>query len=403
MDYQIINDGETEKEIEFNLGTQELNPYIENSLEKLRDKISIKGYRKGRAPKSLIRTRYYDTLKAQALNDLIMDSYKKVLQEKNWEPVANPELTNLDDSAEIKFRLRIEIFPKFEVDNYKGIELFKEEPLPTEYLYEQTINRLRENYASVNETSEPAAVDDFVTMDLEINEENKVVDKQSDIVVKVGDRSFPDDLNRALVGVKKGEKKEVQIEKKVYKFKVKKVEERILPQIDEEFARMLNFGSLEEMEKGIKEMLEKEEAERLTDELRENLARVILERFQFSVPRTLVDSEYQFFIKSHNLNDNDSTRERFLSVAEKRARFNLILDKIAQKEDIRAVDEEVKKAAQRNALEFENIDEEVREYLRKVVLREEVIKFLLQNAKVVQKGKILSPEEVKNANRPVRH
>ncbi|MEO0184656.1 MAG: trigger factor [candidate division WOR-3 bacterium] len=403
MEYQIVNDGETEKEIEFKIGAQELNPYIEESLEKLRTKVSIKGYRKGRAPKGLIRTRYYDTLKAEAINDLILDSYKKVLQEKNWEPVSNPELLKFDDSTEIKFSLRLEILPRFEVENYKGLELLKEEPLPVEYLYEQTINRLRENYASVVETDRPAAVDDFVTMDLEISEDNKIVDNQTDIVIKVGDRSFPDELNRALVGVKKGQKKEVQVDKQLYRFKVKKIEERILPQVDIEFARMLNFGNLEEMEKGIKEMLQKEEEERLADELRENLARVMLERFQFAVPKAISEKEYQFMLKTHNLTDNDSTRERFLPVAEKRARFNLILDKIGQKENITAVDEEVAKLAQRNALEMENIDEEVKDYLRKIVVREEVVKFLLTHANIVQKGKILSPEEAKNANRAVRH
>ncbi|MGB9720297.1 MAG: trigger factor [bacterium] len=403
MEYQIINDGETEKEIEFKIGAQELNPYIEESLEKLRARVAIKGYRKGRAPKGLIRTRYYDTLKAEALNDLILDSYKKILQEKNWEPASNPELLKFDDSAEIKFSLRLEVLPKFEVENYKGLELLKEEPLPVDYLYEQTVNRLRENYASVVEANRPAAVDDFVTMDLEISEDNKIIDNQSDIVVKVGDRSFPDELNRALVGVKKGQKKEVQVEKQIYHFKVKKIEERIFPQVDAEFARMLNFGSLEEMEKGIKDMLKKEEEERLADELRESLARVMLERFQFPVPKAISEKEYQFMLKTHNLVDNDSTRERFLPVAEKRARFNLILDRIGQKENILAVDEEVMKLAQRNAIEIENMDEDVKEYLRKVVVREEVVKFLLKNANIVQKGKILSPEEVKNANRAVRH
>jgi len=403
LEYQIINDGDTEKEIEFKLGTQELNPYIEGSLEKLRNRVSIKGYRKGRAPKILIRTRYYDTLKAEAINDLILDVYKKVLQEKNWTSAGNPELLNFDDYTEIKFRLRLEVLPEFEVDNYRGLELFKEEPLPVEYLYEQTINRLRANYATVVETTRNTAVDDYVTMDLEISEDNKIIENHSDIVIKVGDRSFPDDLNRALVGVKKGEKKEVQIDKQLYRLKIKKVEERILPQVNEEFARMLNFSNLSEMDTGIKKMLHKEEEERLTDELRENLARVILERFQFPVPKSLTEKEYQFMLKSHNLTDNDSTRERFLPVAEKRARFNLVLDRIAQKEDIKAMDDEVMNLAQRNAVEIENIDEDVREYLRKVVVREEVVQFLLKNANIVQKGKILSPEEVKNANRSVRH
>lgn len=403
LEYQIINDGDTEKEIEFKLGTQELNPYIEGSLEKLRSRISIKGYRKGKAPKNLVRMRYYDTLKAEAINDLIMNAYKKVLEENKWNPAASPELISYDDSAEIKFRLRLEILPVFDVENYQGLELFKEEPLPLEYLYEQTINRLREEYATVKETNRGAAVDDYVTMDLTISEGDKVINTQSDIVIKLGDRSFPDDLNRALVGVKKGEKKEVPIDKQLYRLQIKKIEERVLPMVDEKFAKMLNFGSVTEMDKGIKEMLNKQEEERLTDELKENLARIMLERYQFSVPKSLTEKEYQLMIKSQNLTDNESNRERFLPLAEKRTRFNLILDKISQKENIIAMDEEVMNMAQHSGFEVENIDEGIKEYLRRIIIRQTVVDFLIKNANIVQKGKILSPKEVKNANRSVRH
>lgn len=403
MEYQIITDRDTEKEIEFKLGTQELNPYIEVSLEKLRNRISIKGYRKGKAPKNLIRVRYYDTLKAEAINELIMDVYKKILEEKSWEPAGSPELINYDDSADIKFSLRFEIVPAVEIENYRGLELFKGEPLPQDYLYEQTINHLREDYATVTETNRSAAVDDFVTMDLIISEGGMVIDNQSDIVIKVGDRNFPDDLNRALVGVKKGEAKEVKIDKQLYRLKIKKIEERVLPQVDEEFAKMLNFSNITEMEKGIKEMLNKEEEERLADELQENLASIMLERYQFSVPKSITEREYQLMLKTNNLTDNESTRERFLPLAEKRARFNIILDKIASKEHIEVADEEIVISAQRNGFDKDNIDDDLKEYLRRIMARKKVIDFLIKNASVVQKGKILSPEEVKNANRSVRH
>ncbi len=403
LEYQIVNETETEKEIEFKLGTQELEPFIDNSIEKLKDRISIKGYRKGRAPKSLIRTRYYDTLKAEAINDLILDLYKKVLQEKNWKPVSNPELVSFNDTGEIKFNLRFEVQPEFDVNDYKGLELFREEPLPLDYLYEQTLNRLKENYADVVETSKPAAVDDFITLDLEIIENNNVVDKQSDLVIKLGDRSFPDELNRALVGVKKGEKKDVQINKQIYRLKIKKVEEKILAKVDEEFAKMLNYNSLEEMEKGLKDMLQKQEEERLNDELKENLAQILLERFHFPVPKSLIEREYQVMLRSSNLNDNESNRERFIPIAEKRARYNMILDKIAQKENIQVSEEELINLIQKNGFNIDEVNEELKEYFRRALMRDMVVQFLLKNSNIVQKGRILSPEEAKNANRSIRH
>lgn len=403
LEYQIVNETDTEKEVEFKIGAQELEPYIDQSIEKLRSRIAIKGYRKGRAPKTLIRARYYDALKAEAINDLILDMYRKVLTEKKWQPVSNPELVNFNDTGEIRFNLKFEIQPDFEVENYKGLELFKEDPLPMDYLYEQALNRLREDYADITETHKPAAVDDFITLDLEIIEGEKIVEQQSDIVIKLGDRSFPDELNRALVGVKKGERKEVPINNQIYRIQIKKIEEKILPDINDDFARMLNYANLAEMEKGLKEMLEREEEMRLREELEENLARILLERYRFPVPKSLVEREFQMIIKSGNHPDNESTRERFLPVAEKRARLNLILEKIAQKENIQVSDARVKEFAQKNGMTESEIRGEMLEYLRKIVLRNEALQFLLNNSKIVQKSRILTPEEAKNVDRSIRH
>ncbi|MCX7995094.1 MAG: trigger factor [candidate division WOR-3 bacterium] len=403
MEYQIVSETETEKEIEFKFGAQELEPYIDLSIERLRPKISIKGYRRGRAPKGLIRTRYYDALKVEALNDLIREAYKKVLTEKNWKPVSEPELVNFNDSGEIRFNLRFEVQPDFEVNDYRGLEIFKEEPLPLDYLYEQALNRLREDYADITETTKPAAVDDFITLDLEILEGDKIIEKQSEVVVKLGDRSFPDELNRALVGVKKGDRKEVHIDNHIYRIKIRKVEEKILPELNDNFARMLNYNNLEEMEKGLKSILEKEEEQRLKEGLEENLAQILLERYRFPVPKSLVEREYQMIIRSSKSIDNENNRERFLPVAEKRARLNLILEKIAQKENITVELEKVKEFALKNGLQYSEMDDDMVEYLRKMMVRNETLHFLLDNSKIIQKRRILSPEEARNVDRTIRH
>jgi len=96
-------------------------------------------------------------------------------------------------------------------------------------------------------------VDDIVTMDLTILKDDKIENNQKDIVVKIGNRSLPDELNRALVGVKKSETKEVKIGEKIYKIRIKKLEERIFPQIDEQFARKQNYENLEQLKKKLLE------------------------------------------------------------------------------------------------------------------------------------------------------
>jgi trigger factor len=152
------------------------------------------------------------------------------------------------------------------------------------------------------------------------------------------------------------------------------------------------------------EDLKHKEKGRVEDEMKESIANVLLERIRFSVPKILIDEEYDKILKKRNIPDSDSAREQFQSVAERRIRFNLILDKISQKENIQTPDEDIQKTI--NALGItlnEENREEITDYFHNIMTREKTIDFLYQHAKISEKGKILSPKEAKDANRSVRH
>ncbi len=404
LNYQIITESEVEKEVEFFLSPEDFGPALDEEAERLRRKVSIKGYRKGRAPRKVVYSLYKDTIRANALNKIVSKSYLKLLKEKGWQPATKPELLNIEDGEGVKFRLRIEVIPEFDVENYLGLELLKKRPLPFDYLLEEAMNNLRERHAVIKETNEPAAVDSFVTMDMEIIKENRVQERRGDITVKVGDRSLPDELNRALVGMKKGEEKEVEIGDACWRVYIKKIEEKILPQIDDDFARSLNYKNLQELVEKVSKTVEKEEAERLEEELEESLARILLERNRFPVPKSLISFEYQLILEENNLADSEANRNRFWDTAEKRARFNLILEKIAKKEGIETPETEVISLLKDGDSELNREEKKgYIEYLRKVINRRKTMEFLLKNAVVSERERIVSPGEVDNVNYSIRH
>lgn len=404
MDYQILSDNETEKEVEFTIPNEELGPFIEQEVSRLRKKVAIRGYRKGKVPKSLLRTHYQDEIKANALNALITSSYLKFLEEKGLKPASRAELLGLEDGAEIKFRIRIEVLPDFEVKDYLGIEIFKEKPLPLDFLCEQTINDLREKYATIRETDGPSAVDNFVTMDMEIIRDNQILERQSDTTIKIGDRSLPDELNRALIGVKKGERKKIKVDEKVYCITVKKIEEKVLPRVNDDFARLFNCKDTTELKKKVEMIAEENEEARLKEELEESLARILLERNQFMVPKSFIEYEYKLLLKECNLLDSESNKERFWTTAERRARFNLIVEKIAQKENIKTGDEEVMALVNKEYMDVnEKNKEAVIAYLKKMLTKRKVMDFILEHAVISEKSRIISSDEVMYANRSIRH
>ncbi|MEO0141785.1 MAG: trigger factor [candidate division WOR-3 bacterium] len=403
MNYQIVNESEVEKEVEFLLSHEDFKPAMDEETERLRKKVAIKGYRKGRAPKNVVHSLYQNTIRTNALNKLIAKFYSKLLEEKKWRPATEPELLNVEDGEEIKFRLRIEVIPDFDVKNYLGLELLKNKPLPSDYLFEEAMNNLRERYATIRETNESAAVDSFVTMDMEIIRKDEVQEQKKDIVVRVGDRSLPDEINRLLVGAKKGERKEIKIQDLLYKISIKKIEEKILPQIDDNFAHSLNCKDIKELEEKVRKAIEKDEENRLKEELEESLAQILLERNQFPVPKTLINFEYQMILKENNLTDSEANRERFWDIAEKRARLNLILEKIAEKEGINTPKTEVVALLKREDSEINEDRKGYIEYLQNLITRRKTMEFLLKNAIVSERERIVSPREVDNVNRTIRY
>lgn len=403
MEYNISKDNDIEKEIEISVPRSELEILIDEETEKFRKEAKLDGFRKGHVPRTLIRSKYQDSLKIQAMDRLIKRSYLTLLEEKEWQPASQAELLKIEEGDPIKFRLHIEVIPEFQVDNYLNIEIFKEQPVPDEFLLEQGINALKEQHAEVKEVNRPAMVDDIATLDIEVNEEKKS-NNETDRQIKIGDRALPDELNRALVGIKKSETKEVKAGKALYKLSIKKIEERKLPTIDDDFAKKLNFSDVEEMKKKLLENIKIQEEKRTEENLKESLSEVLLERIQFNVPNTPIQKEYEKILKNYNLPDSESNKERFWNVAEKRIRFNLILDKIRTKENLQVAESEIMEFVDKMGIKLnEENRNDVTEYLGGIMNREKTIDFLYKNAKISEKSRIVTPKEVANDTRSVRH
>lgn len=404
MHYDIALDKATEKEIDITVPVTELDRFIKIEIDKIKKNLSFNGFRKGKVPESLIKTKYHDTLRAQAMNDLVTQSFLKIVSENKWRPVSQAEMKNLVENDEIKFRLRFETIPDFELGEYLGIEVFQEEQLPENFLLEQSIKDLREQHANIKETTHPAAVDDLVTMDIEISENDKIIDNQHDITVRIGDRNLPDEINKILVGVKKTEKRQVNADKKNHKIHIKKVEEKILPDIDDDFAKTLKFEGIEQLRKKLLEHAKQIDEKRLEDTAKESLSNVLLEKNRFEVPNALIESEYQTILHKSKLPDSESNKERFWGSAEKRARLDLIINKIADKENIKIDEEEIMKVVTAMGITLNDENREnIVNYLGNVLTKEKTIDFLYKKAKITKKSRIISAKEDINDTRSVRN
>ena len=389
--------------MEISVPHSELERLINEETERVQKELAIDGFRKGRVPQTLIKSKYGDSLKTQAMDKMVKQAYLSVLREKKWQPAGQAELRQIEDGDPIKFNLFVEVIPEFNVENYLNIEIFKESPIPDDFLLEQGLNALKEQHAVIKEVERPAVVDDLITMDIEIIEKGRS-QQENDQTVRIGDRSLPDELNRALVGMKSAEKKEIQVGEKSYRINVKSIKEKILPQIDEEFATRLKFANIEELKRKLLENIKKQEEKRTEDELKESISEVLLQRIKFQIPNTLVQKEYEKILKDYGLPDSESNKERFWSIAEKRIRFNLIMERIAEKENLQVSESEIMDLITRIGMRLtEQNRSDVIEYLGSILNREKTLTYLYENAKISEKSRIITPKEVANDTHSVRH
>jgi trigger factor len=403
LEHRILTETETTKEIEISVPRSELERIIDEETDMVTKDLAIDGFRKGRVPRSLVKSKYGDGLKAQAMDKLIKQTYLSLVNEKNWQVAGQAEIREIQDNEPIRIQLFLEVVPEFHVDNYLNIEVFKEAPVPDDFLLQQGVNALREQYATVKEVDRPAVVDDIVTLDLEIREKGKSR-RETDQKMRIGDRSLPDELNRALVGMKKSDSKEIKINDTIYALSLKKTEERIPPEIDDEFARQLKFKDVEDLKEKILENAKKQEEKRIEDDLKESISQILLERTKFKVPDTMIQKEYEKILQDYGLPDSESNKERFWNVAEKRVRFNLILNKITQTENLRVGEPEIMDLVAKMGIKLTKENRsDVIDYLGIILSREKTLDFLYEHAKISEKSRILTPKEVANDTNPVRH
>lgn len=403
MEYKLLKESEIEKEIEISVARSQLDRLIDDETIQVQKEVAIDGFRKGRVPLALIKRRYADSLRAQAMDRLVRESYLSVVQERQWHPAAQAELRHVEEGDPIKFQLYVEVIPEFKVENYRNIEVFKESSMPDDFLLEQGLNALREQHATVVEVARGAAVDDLVTADIETVGQG-TVDRRDDQTLRIGDRALPDELNRTLVGARRSETREVTIDGIPHRITIKRVQEKVLPEINDEFAARLKVTNVAEMKGKLLEGLRKQEERRIVDDVKESISEILLERVKLNVPRTPVQKEYEKIIREYNLPDSDSNRERFWAVAEKRIKFNLILEKIAAQENLHVPESEILDLVARTGMELtEHNRNDVIDYLGGILTREKTLNFLHDNAKISTKERIITPKEVSNDPNPVRH
>ena len=397
---------------------------VDSFYRELSQKAKIKGFRPGKVPRNILERHFKDYVKTEVIQKLIQESYPQALSEAKLHPVSNPLIDpgEMEGGKPFQYAATIEIKPEIKLEGYIGLKIEgKKEGVKDEEV-EERLKNLQNIHAQLKTISDPRPIQpgDFVIIDYEASMENKPLDegKATDFTVEVGSGRFIPDLEEKLVGLKPDEEKAIEVsfpEDYGYKkwagktlsfhVKIKEVKEKILPTLDDEFAKDLgDYSSLEDLRLKLREEIEKEKKLILERQLKDQMVEQLLQANSFEVPESLVEEQTRTLVSDTKMRlatqgvdfknlgvSEEKLQGDYREMAQKQVRTFLILEKIADQEGITVTDGEAEDRVREISERIHQKFDVVKRYYDKNglipevkagIMSEKILNFLLEKANV---------------------
>ncbi len=370
-----VSDGEgCQKVVSVEITRERFENEKERVLREMVKEISLPGFRKGKAPVEVVERRFADEIRSEALRSILPIAYGHVVNAESLDPVGDPEFhdVKLDETGPLSFKLRVEVLPRLELSDYRGVAVPAEETTVKDEDVEAVLGNLRERSADYEAVDRSSAKDDVVTIEFAPLDAGGAADEKNrtkNYPVQLGAGQIFPAFEEALTGKKAGETGRVDVvypadfEPKrlagstiAYEFTVNEVRERRLPELDDALAARIDerFTTLAALREDVRSRLAAEKEKEARHNREERAVDIIIERNPFDVPGSMRErfkKELQaederrrkaVGVGSEEDEERKAQMEEFLTrVAVRNIKRYFIMDYIADREKIEVADAEV--------------------------------------------------------------
>jgi len=420
LDVSVEAPGGLERRMTVRVPTAEIEREVDLRLAKVGKTARLKGFRPGKIPAKVVRQRYGGQVRQEVLSDMIRASFSRALDQEKLQPAGGPSIEPLpDDGAEhFSYRAVFEVYPEIKLKPVGSIAIEKPQVEFKESDVDDMLEKLRDQRAEWREVDRKSAIGDRVVVDFvgKIDNEPFEGGEGTEVPVIVGSGQVIEDFDKALKGLTAQQSKSAKVKfpkdypaeklagkKAVFEIQVGRVEEKVLPELDEEFlaAFGVDEGGLEALRTEIRGNLERELKERLRVELKTRALDGLLQANQIEVPRALVEEQISAMQADAMQRlgieavDKAPPRENFETTARRRIAVGLLVQEMIREQgmelDRSRVDRRIEElvAPYDRAEEAASIYRTNRELMARVgsaVLEDQVVDYLLENAKVKTKS-----------------
>lgn len=420
------------------VSAEELEKALEGAYQKNKNKISIPGFRKGKAPRKMIEQMYgKEVFYEDAANELIPEAYDKAMDECEENIVSSPKIdvTQLEAGKPFIFTAEVALKPEVTLGKYKGVKVDKIDVTVTDEEVDAEVNRERESNARTITVEDRAVKDgDMTVIDFEGFVDGVAFEggKGENYPLTIGSGAFIPGFEEALVGAEIGKETDVNVtfpedyqaselagKAAVFKCTVKEIKEKELPELDDEFASEVSeFDTLAEYKEDVKKKLtEKKEAE-AKNAKEDAVIDAIIEEAQMEIPEAMVETQQRQMIEdfSQRIQSQGISMEQYMQFtgltpgalldqvkpqAMKRIQSRLVLEAVVAAEKMEASEEdfeaEVAKMAESYKMEADKVKELLGENGKKQVMEDicinKAVEFVVENAKEAKPTKAKAKKE----------
>ena len=404
MKTELIDLSPTRKEIKIEIDPAQIRSALDRVSAQYSKAATVPGFRPGHAPTSVVRTRYKSEIRTEVLRELLPEAVNNAIEEHSLNALGEPNV-ELDNTAALErlgeepltLKVGVEVVPEIKLETYKGLEVTRRKRPITEVEVEKMIDSLRDASASLQPVEDrPSQLGDTVTINARgtfVDQPDEEEIKVDEVEVEIGGQGVQQEFTENLTGVKAEETRTFTVDypadftspglagKKVeYVTEVTAVRQKELPELDEEWVKSLGgeFDSVETFKTKVREDLEARATAESDHNLRDEIIRKLLDAHPFEVPESLVEQQTQHRLegvvrqmmsrgidpRSQELNW-ESAREELKGQAAEDVRSSMLLDKIAETENIDVSDEEIEAEIDSLASASRQTKEQVRAALTK--------------------------------------
>ena len=390
---------------------------------------ALPGFRPGKAPRDMVLKKYSAEITDEAKRKLIGENYRKAVGEKKLNVIGYPDIEEIAFARgqNLQFAATIETAPEFELPEYKGLPAKREDKTVTDEDVERALKMLAQQHTKFETVARELRMGDIAVVNYTGSSDGKPITEtaptarglteKKNFWLDIEPNAFIEGFAAQLTGAKAGEKrtvnvdfpadfvtKELQGKKGVFEVEILEVKEKILPPIDDEFAKKYGAENLEKLRVGVRHDLENELKESQKRAVRGQLVRTLLDRVQFELPETPVanvtrNSVYEIVRENSRRGISRETIEKqkdeiysaAAASAKERVKFAFLVQRIAEKEQISVTQEDVLREAQIVAATYQiPLDKFLKDLQKRdgvqelydQAMREKVLAFLENNAKV---------------------